>query len=63
MLESKEKLISHLENKITTTMIEKEEIIIKLKSEIVLLKNHNESHKNNFNVNLKSEVDKIEKSL
>jgi len=38
-LESKEKLISHLEKKITSTMIEKEEIIIKLKSEIVILKN------------------------
>ncbi|CDW76064.1 UNKNOWN [Stylonychia lemnae] len=38
-LESKEKLISHLEKKITSTMVEKEEIIIKLKSEIVILKN------------------------
>ena len=38
-LESKQNLINHLEGKVTSVMVEKEEVIIKLKSEIVLLKN------------------------
>jgi hypothetical protein len=38
-LESKQNLIEHLESKVTAVMVEKEDIIIKLKAEIVLLKN------------------------
>lgn len=38
-LESKDKLVNHLEKKVTSVMLEKEEIIIRLKSEIVILKN------------------------
>ena len=37
-LEAKERLIGHLEGKVTQVMVEKEEIIVTLKSEIVLLK-------------------------
>ena len=38
-LESKDRLITHLENKVTHIMLENEEANLKLKSEIVLLKN------------------------
>lgn len=38
-LESKDRLVAHLENRVTNIMIEHEETILKLKSEIVLLKN------------------------
>lgn len=37
-LESKEKLVSLLEHKVTQIMIEKEDVIVKLKADIVLLK-------------------------
>jgi len=36
-LESKDRLISHLENSISQMLVEKEHNVIKLKSEIVLL--------------------------
>ena len=38
-LESKDRLVAHLENKVTNIMLENEDTILKLKSEIVLLKN------------------------
>ena len=38
-LESKERLVSHLENKVTQIMLENEETVIKLKSEIITFKN------------------------
>ena len=38
-LESKDRLVAHLENKVTHIMLENEETLLKLKSEIVLLKN------------------------
>lgn len=38
-IESKDRLVAHLENKVTQIMIENEETILKLKSEIVLMKN------------------------
>jgi predicted nucleic acid-binding Zn-ribbon protein len=41
-------LINHLEGKVTSVMVEKEEIIIKLKSEIVLLKNKLELDEEKF---------------
>ena len=37
-LDAKERLVKHLEEKVTKDMIEKENIIVKLKSDIVLLK-------------------------
>lgn len=37
-LDAKERLVRHLEEKVTKDMIEKENIIVKLKSDIVLLK-------------------------
>jgi hypothetical protein len=36
-LEGKDRLVRHLENKVTEVMVEKEESSVKLKSEIVLL--------------------------
>ena len=47
-LESKQNLINHLEGKVTSVMVEKEEVIIKLKSEIVLLKNKLELDEEKF---------------
>ena len=47
-LESKQSLVNHLEDKVTSVMVEKEEIIIKLKSEIVLLKNKLELNEEKF---------------
>lgn len=47
-MESKQNLINHLEGKVTSVMVEKEEIIIKLKSEIVLLKNKLELDEEKF---------------
>lgn len=41
-------MINHLESKVTSVMVEKEEIIIKLKSEIVLLKNKLELNEEKF---------------
>ena len=38
-IEAKERLVAHLENKVTHIMIENEETILKLKTEVVLLKN------------------------
>ena len=38
-LESKDRLVAHLENKVTNIMLENEDTMLKLKSEIVLLKN------------------------
>lgn len=38
-LEGKDRLIRHLENKVTQVMVEKEESSVTLKSEIVLLQN------------------------
>ena len=38
-LESKDRLIAHLENKVTHIMIENENASLKLKSEVILLKN------------------------
>ena len=38
-IEAKERLVAHLENKVTHIMIENEEAILKLKTEVVLLKN------------------------
>jgi hypothetical protein len=37
-IEAKERLVTHLEAKVTQVMIDKEEIIVKLKSDIVMLK-------------------------
>eukprot|EP00347_Sterkiella_histriomuscorum_P013376 403364949 len=62
-LESKEKLISHLEKKVTTVMVEKEEIIIKLKSEIVILKNLIEMNEKKFDTRLQTEQEKFQKQL
>ena len=39
-LDAKERLVKHLEEKVTKDMIEKENIIVKLKSDIVLLKSN-----------------------
>jgi chromosome segregation ATPase len=38
-LQNKDRLVAHLENKVTQIMLENEEVILKLQSEIVLLKN------------------------
>jgi hypothetical protein len=38
-IESKDKLIAHLENSISQMLVEREHNVIKLKSEIVLLQN------------------------
>jgi hypothetical protein len=41
-------LVNHLEGKVTQTMIDKEEMVIKLKSEIVLQKNMLELNEEKF---------------
>jgi len=38
-LDSKDRRVTHLENKVTNILIENEETCIKLKSEIVLMRN------------------------
>jgi len=43
-LEAKDRLVAHLENKVTHIMVENEEIIFKMKSEIVLMKNSIDSN-------------------
>jgi DNA-binding protein H-NS len=37
-LDAKERLVKHLEDKVTKDLIDKEDVIVKLKSDIVLLK-------------------------
>ena len=59
-LESKQNLINHLESKVTSVMVEKEEIIIKLKSEIVLLTNKLELNEEKFQEKLEMQQRKLE---
>ena len=47
-LESKQNLVNHLESKVTSVMVEKEDIIIKLKSEIVFLTHKLELNEDKF---------------
>lgn len=49
ILESKEKLVQHLEQKVTTIMLEKEEIIIQLKADLLVLQQNKEENDKNFN--------------
>ena len=62
-LESKERLIDHLEDKVTKIMLDKEEIIIKLKSEIVLSKNQIEASESTFEQRLAVDKQKLERNL
>ena len=41
-------MVNHLVDKVTAVMVDKEEIVIKLKSEIVLLKNKLELNEEKF---------------
>ncbi len=47
-LDAKERLVKHLEDKVTKDLIEKEDIIVKLKSDIVLLKGTLSQHEVGF---------------
>ena len=47
-LDAKERLVKHLEEKVTKDMIEKEDVIVKLKSDIVLLRSAIQSNELNF---------------
>lgn len=62
-LESKERLIDHLEDKVNKVMLDKEEIVIKLKSEIVLFKNQIEASESNFEQRLAVDKQKLERNL
>ena len=62
-LESKEKLIEHLEGKLTSIILEKEDIIVKLKSEIVLFKSQLDVNETKFDNKLSQEKQKQEKLL
>ena len=53
-------MINHLESKVTSVMVEKEEIIIKLKSEIVLLSNKLELNEEKFQEKLANQKRKLE---
>lgn len=59
-LESKQNLVSHLEDKVTAVMVDKEEIVIKLKSEIVLLKNKLELNEEKFKSKLEMQKKRLE---
>ncbi len=60
-LEAKERLVTHLEAKVTQVMIDKEEIIVKLKSDIVLLKDQIASNDRDFQSRLEQENKKFQK--
>jgi hypothetical protein len=62
-LEAKERLITHLETKVTTVMIEKEDIIVKLKSDIVLIRGSLNDHDRNFQIKLANESERFKKEF
>lgn len=62
-LDAKERLVRHLEEKVTKDMIEKENIIVKLKSDIVLLKSNVQQNDLNFFERLQEENEKFQKEF
>lgn len=62
-LDAKERLVRHLEEKVTKDMIEKENIIVKLKSDIVLLKSNVQQNDLNFSERLQEENEKFQKEF
>lgn len=62
-LDAKERLVRHLEDKVTKDMIEKENIIVKLKSDIVLLKSNLQQNDLNFSERLQEENSKFQKDF
>jgi hypothetical protein len=51
--------VTHLEAKVTQVMIDKEEIIVQLKSDIVLLKDQIANNDRNFETRLEAENKKF----
>ena len=62
-LDAKERLVRHLEDKVTKDMIDKENIIVKLKSDIVLLKSNLQQNDLNFSERLQEENSKFQKDF
>lgn len=62
-LEAKERLIAHLEGKVTQVMVEKEEIIVTLKSDIVLLKASINENEKKFETKIAIENAKFQKEF
>ena len=62
-LEAKERLIGHLEGKVTQVMVEKEEIIVTLKSDIVLLKASINENEKKFETKIAIENAKFQKEF
>lgn len=62
-LDAKERLVKHLEEKVTKDIIEKEDIIVKLKSDIVLLKANIQQNDATFQDRLLQENQKFQKDF
>jgi len=59
-LESKDRLINHLENNVSNMLVDREENAIKLKSEIVLLQTKLNDGEDTFNKRLLSMKSRVE---
>ena len=62
-IDAKERLVIHLEGKVTEVMIQKEDIIVKLKSDIVLLRANIENSDKNFETKIQSQNLKFQKEF
>jgi archaellum component FlaC len=58
-IEAKDRLVKHLEEKVVGVMIEKEDIIVQLKSDINLLRTEIEDSKRNFEAKLQVEKERF----
>jgi chromosome segregation ATPase len=62
-LEAQQRLVTHLQGKITTVMEEKEDIIVHLKSDIVLLRSRIDDNDQNFNARVQAENNLFQKDF
>jgi len=62
-LDAKERLVKHLEEKVTKDIIEKEDVIVNLKSDIVLLKASIQQNEATFQDRLLEENQKFQKDF